>query len=160
MREIQMQRERKEISRLRIHHLLCIPLFVGEGYSDGFSRNMADIIRLLKENADQPLAAAAGPDMICRECPNLEKNGVCANGRSAKKNSVHGKDKDMLCGVDKKDAELAKHLGITPGCVYTFREMMDMAREKITKEIFEESCGNCRWYRQGLCSYEKWSDAF
>ncbi|MDO5541293.1 MAG: DUF1284 domain-containing protein [Eubacteriales bacterium] len=161
VKDVHVQSRAGEVTKsLRIHHLLCIPLFVGEGYSGGFSRNMAAVIRTLKDNADQPLAAAAGPDMICRGCPNLEEDGICVNSRLIKETSVHGNDKSLLCGVDKKDMELAKHVGITPGCSYTFREMMEMAREKVTKEIFEESCGNCQWYLRGLCSYEKWSDAF
>lgn len=150
----------KKITSLRIHHLLCIPLFEGEGYSDGFIRNMAGIIRMLEANADQLLVAVDGPDIICKGCPNLEEDGICADSRLPQNISMHGGDKIPRCGVDKKDAELAKHMGLVPGCRYTFREMMDTAREKVTKEIFEESCGNCRWYRRGLCSYEKWSAAF
>lgn len=133
----------KEIRSLRIHHLLCIPLFVGEGYSDAFSKNMTRIIQLLKREADAPLRAVCGPDMICAGCPNLKKDGSCGNSTNNQ--------------VVQKDTHLAELFGIRSGESYTFQRLLKMAQENLTEEEFEASCGNCEWYRQGLCSYEKWA---
>ena len=41
-----MQRQVAMLTRepeLRFHHLLCLPLFQGKGYSDGFSVNMQSV---------------------------------------------------------------------------------------------------------------------
>lgn len=126
---------------LRIHHLLCIPLFVGHGYSGSFCENMAHMIRRLEENQDAPLTAVCGADMICAGCPNLTAEGAC---------------KSSGVQVEQKDAALAECFDIKPGCVYTYRTLRRMAAEKLTGEIFDGSCKNCEWYAQGLCSYEAW----
>jgi len=133
---------RSEMDTLRIHHLLCIPLFVGEGYSDAFSENMTRIIQQLKEGEPSSLRTICAPDMICAGCPNLRKDGSCGNSKNNQ--------------VVQKDLHLAKVLEIKIDRHYTFQTLLHMAQEKLTKQIFDESCEKCEWYIQGLCSYEKW----
>lgn len=126
---------------IRIHHLLCIPLFVGEGYSGTFCENMSRVIRDLQMDPAQKLIAVCRADMICGGCPNLSEEHHC---------------KEDASKVDEKDRKLAKRLGIRPGGQYTYQELLKIAKENLTKEIFVESCQNCRWFLQGLCSYEQW----
>lgn len=126
---------------IRIHHLLCIPLFAGEGYSSAFCENMSRVIRELNARPAQKLKAVCRADMICSGCPNLTKESDC-------------KDDDSK--VDEKDRRLAEKLGIHPESQYTYQELLEIAKTNLTKEIFLESCGNCRWFLQGLCSYEEW----
>ncbi|EET61232.1 hypothetical protein BRYFOR_06877 [Marvinbryantia formatexigens DSM 14469] len=127
--------------RLRIHHLLCIPLFVGYGYSDGFCRNMENMIGMLEAHQDEPLNAVCAPDIICAGCPNLTAENTCRTSGMQ---------------VEKKDAALAEALGIEQGQVYTYRRLKKLAAQKLTEEIFTGSCKNCQWYAKGLCSFEKW----
>lgn len=127
--------------RLRIHHLLCIPLFVGYGYSDGFCENMEKMIGILEEQADEPLEAVCALDIICAGCPNLTGENTCRSGGAR---------------VEQKDHALAEALGIQPGQSYTYRELKTLASQRLTEEIFTNSCQNCEWYAKGLCSYEKW----
>lgn len=135
----------KDEKKLRIHHLLCIPLFKGAGYSGAFCENMTEVIQKLKADRKQPLTAVTGPDVICEGCPNRMENGGC-------KNSAKG------TGVSKKDARLAENMQIEEGNVYSFFELLKMAKERMTKEIFEASCKNCEWYGKGLCSFELWEE--
>lgn len=130
-----------KLRKLRIHHLLCIPLFRGYGYSDGFCANMARVIRELEANAEEPLEAVCGADMICAGCPNLTSEHTC---RTSGKN------------VEKKDRQLAEALGIEAGGTYTYRTLMKRAAQRLTEEIFTDSCENCQWFSNGLCSFTQW----
>ena len=38
---------------LRVHHLLCAPLYVGKGYSEKFTENMDAIVARLKEGRSE-----------------------------------------------------------------------------------------------------------
>lgn len=127
--------------KLRVHHLLCIPLFQGYGYSDSFCKNMEDMIGVLDEHADEPLQAVCSPDIICAGCPNLTAENTCAASGTS---------------VEEKDRLLAEALGIMPGKEYTYRELRALAGKNLTEEIFTDSCKNCEWYAGGLCSFEKW----
>ena len=69
----------KEQQRLRVHHLLCIPLFRGAGYSDGFSKNMAEKIAWLKAHPEEEVELVCGPDMICSHCPNCNPDETCGS---------------------------------------------------------------------------------
>lgn len=60
--------------KLRPHHLNCIPRFNGRGYSDAFSRNMAEIKKRFESGEQYEIVFSA--DDICIACPNL-KNGIC-----------------------------------------------------------------------------------
>ena len=116
--------------KLRIHHLLCIPLFAGYGYSDGFCENMEKMISMLETQADEPLEAVCAPDVICAGCPNLTAENTCQTSGMQ---------------VEKKDAALAEALGIRPGESYTYRGLKELAAQKLTEEIFTGSCKNCQW---------------
>lgn len=121
--------------QLRVHHILCAPLFVGKGYSEAFVRNMAGIVQGIEENASITLQTT--PDVICAECPNLVGGKCRLDG-----NHVVSKDEDLL-----------HKLSIAPAIERPAKEVFTEIAQSITEEIFEESCHNCNWYRQGLCSY-------
>ena len=127
--------------KLRVHHLLCIPLFRGEGYSDVFSRNMAEKIQWLEYHSGEKLKLVCGPDMICEKCPNLTPEGTCRCSGNQ---------------VAEKDEDLCAKLGLDTGTEYTYRELRELFRRKLTEEIFENSCGKCEWYAKGLCSFHAW----
>ena len=75
--------------QLRVHHILCAPLFIGKGYSREFVKNMTQIVSEIEKNATIRLQTA--PDVICSACPNL-KDGQC----SLDCNHVVSKDEELL----------------------------------------------------------------
>lgn len=146
--------------RLRVHHLLCSALYVGKGYSVAFCENMQKVVEWLWEPLSEPeedeerqrapeyilckgekreVRLITEPDNICKECPNLADNGCRL-------------DDDHVVS---KDAALAQALGLETDRVYPVMELLHTVGSRLTAEIFEESCSNCEWYKQGLCHYEQ-----
>lgn len=128
---------------LRVHHLLCIPLFRGSGYSDAFSRNMEEQIKWFMAHADEEILLVCGPDGICQKCPNLKEETFCREAD----------DK-----VTEKDRRLCEALHLEEGG-YTFHTLMAAAAERVTEQIFTESCKNCEWRKQGLCSWQAYRES-
>ena len=127
---------------LRVHHLLCIPLFRGAGYSDGFSRNMTDKIAWLKSHPNENVQLVCEPDMICGRCPNCNPDQTC--GSDGNHEAI--KDRMLLPVLDLKEGEL-----------YQISRLFQRAEEKLNKESFDASCKNCDWYRQGYCDFEEYA---
>ena len=76
---------------LRVHHLLCAPLYVGKGYSEKFTENMDAIVARLKEGTRLRLQVT--PDVVCSECPNQDKERrVC----TLDSDKVKSKDEDLM----------------------------------------------------------------
>lgn len=113
--------------RIRAHHLLCTENFVGEGYSDDFSKNMAKVIGQLKENPKVKLLADL--DDICGPCP--ENLGTrCEND-------------DLVKSYDKKVLEV---LNLSEGEIYSWADIRKLACDIIfAKNRREEICGECQW---------------
>lgn len=109
---------------------------MGKGYSENFVKNMTEIVAGIENNALIHLQTQ--PDVICAECPNLESGRCKLDG-----NNVVSKDEDLVnkLSLDTTVSRPAKEL---------FAEL----NEKVTEEIFEESCHNCSWYQMGLCNYQ------
>lgn len=125
--------------KFRVHHIMCTNLYKGYGYSGDFCENMTKMVEWLCNNPDEPLLLVTNPDDICAKCPNLINNKYCEN----EQNHVHLKDKELL---------LALHL--EEGKTYTYSFLKSQAKKYLSKEIFEKSCSNCKWYKEGLCKYE------
>lgn len=113
--------------KIRAHHLLCTENFVGEGYSDDFSKNMAKVIGQLKENPKVKLLAEL--DDICGPCP--ENLGTrCEND-------------DLVKSYDKKVLEV---LNLSEGEIYSWADIRKLACDIIfAKNRREEICGECQW---------------
>ena len=113
--------------KIRAHHLLCTENFVGEGYSDDFSKNMAKVIGQLKENPKVKLLADL--DDICGPCP--ENLGTrCEND-------------DLVKSYDKKVLEV---LNLSEGDIYSWADIRKLACDIIfAKNRREEICGECQW---------------
>ena len=61
---------------LRPHHGMCLAYFKGEGYSDGFSAHMKEVLDELQKGMDVKLYV--GTDEICSACPN-NREGQCTD---------------------------------------------------------------------------------
>lgn len=124
---------------LRVHHLFCIPMYRGKGYSDEFCRNMQEMISALKDSAAE-VRLVCSPDIICSACPNLTAQNTCRD------------DSDR---VTRKDDYLAEALKLNEAGARTFQEYEEWVGNHITEEIFYEACRTCRWLEAGLCSFDK-----
>ena len=131
------------LKRLRFHHLCCMPLFSGKGYSDDFSQNMWNVKNTL-ENENPLVCLTDGCDSICENCPNRENGDFCTkNGR---------KNEEVI----KKDKEISDFLKLEENFTHNYHTILKIAYDKFTKETFENFCGKCKWGEMGLCGYEKW----
>lgn len=128
-----------ENKEFRVHHILCTQLYQGLGYSSDFCTNMTAIVSDLRANPDQSVRLVAKGDMICVNCPNRVGTDFCSNGD----NHVVIKDRNLLAP-----------LHLVEGESYTYSELIEHSRQYLTREIFEESCSKCNWYKQGVCKYE------
>lgn len=61
--------------KIRYHHLMCIPRFKGEGYSQAFCNNMQKIKNSIKDGNYDLVDSC---DDVCAFCPN-NINGICKN---------------------------------------------------------------------------------
>ena len=129
--------------KLRVHHLLCVPLYCGHGYSDAFVKNMDQKAAELKRGCR--VCLQTDPDEICASCPNLVQKAGEAARCSLDRNHVQTKDERLLTALQ-----------LEAGREYDSMQLWKAVRDRMTQEIFEGSCGRCEWYRQGLCSYEKY----
>lgn len=113
--------------RIRPHHLLCIGYFEGRGYSDSFSRSMAQIKELTMQNPKITVSCSA--DEVCRACPNRVESGC----RTQEK-------------VMRYDREVLKLLEIEEGMHSDWNSLRKMTEEKILNcRKREEICGDCEW---------------
>ena len=104
---------------LRFHHLLCLPLFQGKGYSDGFSVNMQSVKDRL-ESEDTAVRFVCSGDMICQHCPNRTEDGCLLDG----------------CGgtVAQKDSEVCRLSEIECHSVENYRSALTRLRSKMDKK--------------------------
>ncbi|MBE6719688.1 MAG: DUF1284 domain-containing protein [Ruminococcaceae bacterium] len=59
--------------KLRYHHMMCLPRFIGKGYSKDFCNNLAEIRERIKT---EPYTLVETADDVCAKCPNLI-DGMC-----------------------------------------------------------------------------------
>lgn len=133
--------EKNNIKKFRVHHILCTLLYKGKGYDGDFCANMTRCTDELRLNPKTKLLLVSDADMICAHCPNFDGNDKCTQTR----NSVKKKDEDIL-----------KCIGLEKNTVHTYSELISQAEKHVTKAVFDNSCKNCIWYKEGLCSYEEW----
>ena len=117
---------------LRPHHGMCMAYFVGYGYSDGFSVNMAQLLREL--GPDSLVRLTVGTDAVCGPCPN-NRSGLCD-----KPELVEGFDRAVLALCDLKE-----------GQVLRFSEFTALVQTKVLAPGLRAGiCGGCQW--DGICA--------
>lgn len=115
--------------KLRPHHGLCTAFFCGHGYSDVFTRNMREKLRLFGQT-DPWIMLTDGADCLCAACPhNLP--GHCEDAEK-----VHAYDQAVLA-----------HLGLQTGAVLRWEAFCRLVDTRILATgKLAEICGDCMWY--------------
>ena len=114
---------------IRPHHGMCLALFIGNGYSNGFTAHMQEMLELFTEGADVRLVMQT--DEICSACPN-NCEGIC---EAAEK-------------VKRYDTAVLDECGLKEGQMLAFYEFTDAVQQKIISTgKREEICGDCQWNR-------------
>ncbi len=127
--------------KIRAHHLLCMQGFQGYGYSEDFSRNMAEIIETLQNFPKHEVEIVAEIDAICTCCPH-SINGNCQESKGSNEKIVS------------MDLTVLKKLGISQGSVFKADEIFEITNNKLkTYADVKEICGNCKWSEK--CLYLK-----
>lgn len=116
---------------LRPHHGLCMAFFVGEGYSEGFSRHMGEVLSALCRGGRVRLECAA--DTVCAACPE-NRGGTC-------------RKPDLVAGYDRAVLALC---GLREGAVLPFDQFTALVQSRIiAPDRRGEICGGCQW--DSLC---------
>ena len=97
---------------LRPHHGMCLAYFKGEGYSDGFSAHMQEMLDIFQKGAKIQLHADT--DEICSACPNNEK-GCCSS----------------FSLVEAYDNAVLELCGLENGQIMEFDDFTDVVQKKI-----------------------------
>lgn len=124
--------------RIRAHHLLCMQGFQGYGYSEDFSKNMAEIVKTLKNSPKYKIEIITGSDVICACCP-YNINEICQVNQGS-----HEEIMEM-------DIKILKKLRISEGSIFEAGEVFDITNKKL-KTYFDmkEICGDCKWSEKCL----------
>lgn len=114
----------QQLIKLRPHHLICLNLFRGKGYSDKFTINMTTV----KSHIDShdTIHITEGKDDICSHCPNSSDSGLCITESK----------------VNKYDDAIRKILDLKSGKDYSFTELTKMIN---ISSILDEVCSDCSW---------------
>jgi len=122
---------------IRGHHFLCMLGFRGLGYDEKFVKNMDEIIRKLDNKQDILIKVVDSVDNICAMCPN-NIEGEC-------------KEEEYPGSVKEKDRTILEVLEIKTGEVFSYQEITNRIKEKMTEEKMEDICKNCQWFSLGYC---------
>lgn len=122
------------MTALRGHHMFCATLFSGSGYDRDFTESMERLIRDMQDGGKFRLVR--GHDDICARCPNRTAEG-CALGTE---------------DVARRDAAALEVTGLSPGDELDW-DVLGKRLRQVSEEEFQHVCGDCRWQREGLCSY-------
>ena len=124
---------------LRPHHGMCLAFFIGEGYSDAFTENMAAVLELLEEEGII-VELKAECDEICRACPN--KRDSAEDGSSGKTASCCVSEKKVAA----YDRAVLKACGLKEEEIISFAEFTALVQEKIIAPGNRKKiCKGCRW---------------
>ena len=159
----------EQVMELRAHHLLCMPMYSGHGYSEDFCRHMEEVIKIVRMG-NVKLRILASPDEVCSSCPNLQppsEEQRDLEGARMNLSLIRSKDGRLTrrsCKHETKTAEkdsmLLQAFGLTEGTVYSIAKLAETVKNNMTEESFEKSCHKCSWREQGLCSYQMWQEGF
>ena len=121
----------------RAHHFLCAIGLEGRGYSDTFTKNMADIVdgQLRAAGGDDIVLEVVGQaDAICGPCPKRIGTGCLANRKITKLDTRHG-----------------QALGLEPGDQLSWGDAKALIASNIAPDDLDHLCSGCQWLPMGMC---------
>lgn len=119
--------------RLRPHHLICIHKFIGKGYSEEFTKNMADIVKILENEPKTVVELASCEDAICELCPH--NIGKCK----------------FYQKIERMDKAVIKICSFTENAHGLWRDLSQSVKCNILKnDNFNKICSKCDWFN--LCN--------
>lgn len=128
-----------EPAALRPHHGLCMAYFVGEGYSDAFSRHMGEVLAALL--AGGTVRLHSGVDQVCGACPE-RRGALCRKPEQ----------------VARYDRLVLQLCGLREGAVLPFSAFTALVQERIIAPGLRESiCGGCQWDRLCASVESRWA---
>ena len=127
-----------KVLKLRPHHINCIFFYEGKGYSEGFVKNMNQIVDQLRNNPKQLVSFERTNDILCNNCPN-QRGSNCVNAQR----------------IDQLDKNTLLNYNVEEHKVYSFAEIIKNIYTDYNNESFQAICKSCEWYKQGVCSQEK-----
>lgn len=115
--------------KLRPHHGLCIHHFIGKGYSQEFTENMAKIIECLEKEPEKQITVFVGRDDICCCCPHWDETGCQSEQK------VLEYDQRCLDACSMQDGEQID-----------WKDWKEKIKESILiPEKISEICVSCNW---------------
>ncbi|WP_322348592.1 DUF1284 domain-containing protein [Tumebacillus algifaecis] len=118
---------------LRGHHLLCLLGYRGMGYSDAYVDNMTVVYSTLLSDPQTTCKIVSGPDQLCACFP--------ADGE------YHCEDRN----VAERDALILQRLGLTPGQLVTWEDILARVARSLQPDDLLEICSTCPWLEYGVC---------
>mgnify|MGYP000951224147 CR=1 FL=1 len=118
-----------DVIKIRAHHLLCMQGFQGYGYSQGFQRNLEEIINYLESNPYSSLKLVADTDVICLKCPHLE-DGHC--------------DRYSYPAIRDMDLKVLEKLDLEVGVIEPVQKLLSQVKAWNIHDL-REVCGECSW---------------
>lgn len=125
---------------IRAHSLLCLQGFRGKGYSDGFVAEMTAVHGALVADPDTPVRVLAGPDRLCRACPNLGPRGCTLGGP------------DHEAHMAAQDREVLRRLWLTDGEVLPWGRILERIARSVDGADLPGLCTTCPWLPLGWCA--------
>lgn len=113
--------------KIRPHHGLCMTFFEGKGYNEEFTKHMASVIDMMKDQDLVQLVCEV--DIVCEKCPN-NNNFVC---------TTHEK-------VTQYDNSVLKHCNLKHNDVIAFGDFKRLLKQRILSfDKLDTICKNCEW---------------
>lgn len=129
----------EQVLPIRGHHLLCMLGFRGLGYSDGFVRNMKQIVKRVMGDPETALLLTTGCDAICRACP-YQEDGHCAKPKKGRRRPGDA------------DQALLSRIGCAPNTRTTAGEVYQRIGLHVdTADLGGRFCTECEWLERGFC---------
>ena len=123
---------------VRPHHGMCLAFFKGNGYSDGFTVHMKEMLELFLK--DVPVKLTVKTDEICAACPN-NRNGECLDRQK----------------VEKYDRAVLAACNFSEGMEMSFYRFAETVQEKvILSGLREQICGDCQWNEICRTQLSRW----
>jgi hypothetical protein len=112
------------------------------GYDEGFANNMARVHGVLRVVPGARILVVAEPDHLCSACPHLAPEGEgCTLGGGPHEEEMRT-----------QDGEVAARLGIAPGDVLQWKEILGRIAVRIDPHDLEAICTTCPWLPAGICA--------